>query len=66
MLPGQINVIDESLLQAACTEQWPESQTLDFKRELPGIDDRAKQEFLKDVCAFANASGGDGKYWKVG
>ena len=59
MLPGQLAAIDESLLTSACTQHWPESQTLDFKRALPGIDDKAKEEFLKDVAAFANASGGD-------
>jgi predicted HTH transcriptional regulator len=26
---------------------------------LPGTDDKAREEFLEDVCAFANASGGD-------
>ena len=35
-----------------------ESQTLEFKSELPAFSDRGKAEFLKDVCAMANASGG--------
>lgn len=37
----------------------PESRTVDYKRDLPGNSDSSKQEFLKDVCALANSSGGD-------
>lgn len=59
MLASDIDQIDETLLRAACNERWSESQTLDFKRDLPGTDDRSRNEFLKDVCAFANADGGD-------
>ena len=47
------------MLQEGCQQRWPESQTLDFKRELPGPSSRFTHEFLKDVCAFANADGGD-------
>jgi len=37
-----------------------ESLTLEFKRELPQARvDQAKVELLKDVCAMANAAGGD-------
>ncbi len=35
-----------------------ESLEYEFKRELPGRDDRAKSELLKDVCALANSGGG--------
>jgi hypothetical protein len=59
MFPGRLTDIDEALLTSVCTEHWPESQTLDFKSALPGTDDKGRREFLKDVCAFANASGGD-------
>jgi hypothetical protein len=59
MLPGQVTAIDEALLTSVCKEHWSESQTLDFKRTLPGTDEKGKNEFRKDVCAFANASGGD-------
>jgi len=59
VLPVEIDKVDEALLLTACTENWPESQTLDFKRELPGSDEKSKDEFLKDVCALANADGGD-------
>jgi hypothetical protein len=59
MLHAEIARIDEALLIAACGEHWAESHTLDFKRALPGTDDKSRHEFLKDVYAFANASGGD-------
>lgn len=35
-----------------------EAETLEFKAELPSFSDRGKAEFLKDICAMANASGG--------
>lgn len=35
-----------------------ESQTLEYKRELPGNTDNDKKEFLADVTAFANTYGG--------
>jgi hypothetical protein len=59
MLPIQLSGIDETMLAQACTDKWPESQTLEFKQTLPGTDDKSRHEFLKDVCALANASGGD-------
>jgi Putative DNA-binding domain len=59
MLPSQLSSIDEALLVSACNDKWPESQTLEFKQVLPGTDDKSRHEFLKDVCALANASGGD-------
>lgn len=52
--------IDAGTLQALCDAGAPESPTLDFKRVAPlkqGEDPR--NEFAKDVCAFANANGGD-------
>lgn len=57
MLTGSIDSItwaDVLGLQGNASE----SGYLEFKRELPGSSDGAKKEFLKDVSAFANASGG--------
>lgn len=59
MLPKIPREMTEAILREGCRERWPESQTLDFKRELPGLDARGRNEFLKDVCAMANADGGD-------
>lgn len=51
--------LSEAILRELVAQRCPESQTLDFKRALPGTSDREKSEFLKDVCAFANRDGGD-------
>jgi len=52
--------VNEGRLNELCAARTSESLTLEFKRELParGLD-QAKAEFLKDVCAMANAAGGD-------
>lgn len=59
MLPVPLSKIDETLLQRVCSEQWPETQTLEFKAVLPNSDEASRAEFRKDVCALANADGGD-------
>lgn len=59
MLPLSLDKIDEALLLELCEEECPESQTLEFKRELPGKQDQDKHELCKDVVALANAEGGD-------
>ncbi len=59
MLPKPPSEVTEDTIREICQQGWPESQTLDFKRELPGRDSRGRNEFLKDVCALANAEGGD-------
>lgn len=40
-------------------ESIQEGRTLEYKEALPGNTDKDKKEFLADVSAFANASGGD-------
>jgi hypothetical protein len=52
------NEFDEETLKALCTDRASESVALEFKRELPGRSDKARAEFLKDVTALANTSGG--------
>lgn len=59
MLHLPLAEITEAYLQQICSEQWPESQTLEFKATLPGNDEAARDEFRKDVSAMANADGGD-------
>lgn len=59
MLSAQLADVDEALLLEVCRDRWPESGTLDFKAGLPGSGEGARQEILKDICAFANANGGD-------
>jgi hypothetical protein len=55
MLPLSLEKIDEALLLELCEEGCPESQTLEFKRELPGKLDQDKHELCKDVVALVNA-----------
>lgn len=59
MLLEDVAELNAQYLQRLCGDGCPESQTLDFKRELPGNSDKEKHEFLKDVCSLANADGGD-------
>lgn len=59
MLPLTIPQITEAFFAQVCEEQWPETQTLEFKAILPLNGEDARQEFRKDVCALANADGGD-------
>lgn len=59
MLTPNLASVDLSLLETVCSNAWPESPTLEFKRETPGTSDKDKHELLKDVCALANADGGD-------
>jgi len=46
-------------LDAFRQEQWPESKTVDYKRDVYGSKDEDKKELLKDVSSFANTLGGD-------
>jgi hypothetical protein len=59
MLPLALTDVDASLIQRACNERWAEGPRLEFKRQLPGKDNSARNEFLKDVTAMANSEGGD-------
>ncbi|MDO9404269.1 MAG: ATP-binding protein [Polaromonas sp.] len=59
MLTFDLATVDEAFLERVCAERWPESSTLDFKRDVPGIAEPGKTEFLKDVAAMANTDGGD-------
>lgn len=59
MLPLTLPQVTEVFLAQICEEQWAETQTLEFKALLQLSDEDARQEFRKDVCALANAEGGD-------
>ena len=53
-----LSTVNEDDLLALIENSVHESKTLDFKRELPGNSDEHKREYLADISAFANASGG--------
>ena len=57
MLLPNLDHVSESYLQSLCDDKCPESQTLEFTLELPSTE--KNQELMKDVCALANADGGD-------
>jgi len=59
MLHKAINTITEADLQRLVDEGRREDVQLEFKQALPGNSDEGKKEFLKDVTAMANSSGGD-------
>lgn len=59
MLLANLDSIDASYLQQLCSDRWPESPTLDFKRDIPTNQAEEKTEFLKDISALANTDGGD-------
>lgn len=59
MLSSSLAEVSAELIGRACREKWSESETLDFKRDLPSSSGDGRREFPKDVAAMANASGGD-------
>jgi hypothetical protein len=55
---ARLDTVTEADLQALIDHGVRESRTLDYKRVWPA-DGGARAEIAKDVCAFANALGGD-------
>ena len=58
MLPASADAISANDIVSLVANQTPERKTLEFKEKLPEGTDKAKKEFLADVCSFANAEGG--------
>lgn len=50
--------LNAQYLQGLVAARSPETEDLEFKRELPDGKDSERNEFLKDVCGMANAGGG--------
>lgn len=59
LLLQSLDQVDADFLQKLCDDRCPESQTLEFKRVLPGNSDKDKHELSKDVSCLANTDGGD-------
>jgi len=59
MLLKRLAEVRLSDITALCDNAVLESRFIDFKAEAIGGGDKDKREFLADVSAFANASGGD-------
>lgn len=58
-LPRDLATANEAHFTALVAAQVSEGTYLDFKRDLPRLDGAGRHEFLADVSAFANSSGGD-------
>ena len=59
MLLKRLSDVGLSDIATLCENKVLESRFIDFKADAIGGGDREKREFLADVSAFANASGGD-------
>lgn len=59
MIQHKLDDITIGDIQRYADEGIPESRDLEYKRELHFDKKEAKQELLFDLCAFANAVGGD-------
>lgn len=59
MIPKAIDDITEADLQDLIRDGVQEGRQLDYKAQLPLASKDDKQEFLRDVTAFANTVGGD-------
>jgi hypothetical protein len=53
------NQITKEDVENLVADAVPESHTLDYKQEMPDESPKGKLDFLTDIAAFANASGGD-------
>src|SRR5664280_2307195 len=59
-LPANLLDATQAHLDELVTSATVEGPHIDFKRDLPAVwDNAARNEFLADVSAFANAGGGD-------
>lgn len=59
VIPRNLLQTTSADIQALVTSQAFEGTHLDFKRELPGGNEKSRHELLADTSAFANSSGGD-------
>lgn len=59
MISKPIDQITEADLGNLVTDGVSERRSLDYKRQLPDMNDAGKRELLADVSSFANTAGGD-------
>jgi Putative DNA-binding domain len=58
-LPWDLSITTRAHVESLISEHAVEGTYLEFKRDLPTRNDAGKHEFLADVSAFANSTGGD-------
>jgi len=59
MLEKPFDQMDKAFIESLIADKVVEAKHLDYKDALPGDTDKEKNRFVEDVCAFANAAGGD-------
>lgn len=59
MINAPLDKIDKAMIESLIENSVPESRTLEYKETLPGRAEKDNHEFLADVTAIANSSGGD-------
>lgn len=59
MVPKRFADIEKADIDVLLTNEVSEGRTLEYKEKLPGNGSDDRKEFLADVIAFANATGGD-------
>jgi hypothetical protein len=59
MVPKPLDEISETDLLDLLNAGVAERKTLDYKQQLPDMNDAGKRELLADVSSFANTAGGD-------
>ncbi|MFP5267589.1 MAG: helix-turn-helix domain-containing protein [Acidobacteriota bacterium] len=59
MLPINLQDLNPSHIQSLIDSEVAESQTLEYKQQLPSGQSEEKREFLYDIAAMANSGGGD-------
>lgn len=59
MIPKPLDQITEADLTDLVNAGVAERKTLDYKQQLPEMNDAGKRELLADVSSFANTAGGD-------
>ncbi len=59
MIDKPLAAVTAADIQRLVDDGVAEGRTIEFKRELPGMKDSDRKEFLADVSSFANATGGD-------
>ena len=59
MINAPLEKIDKAMIESLVENSVPESRTLEYKETFPGRTEKDNHEFLADVTAIANSSGGD-------
>lgn len=59
MIVAKLSSLTAEHIQALVADEVRERRDLDFKEKLPDRGDAASDDFIADVCAFANSGGGD-------